>query len=72
MNTLAFLQRKRERHGDVFSLRPVDGKPLLMVSDPELVKQIFNASPDVLRAGEGNRRILAGAFGEESLILLDI
>jgi cytochrome P450 len=44
---------------------------LLVVSDPEIVKQIFTAPPEVLRAGDGNRRALEQGFGEHSLILLD-
>jgi cytochrome P450 len=71
MSSLRFLQGMRERHGDVFSVRLPRGQPLLIVSDPELVKQVFQAPPDVLLAGEGNHRVLAWLFGDESLIMLD-
>ncbi len=71
MRSLLFLQEMRERHGDVFAVRMVGGQPLLVVSDPELVKQVFNAPADVLLAGEGNRRVLGRLLGEHSLILLD-
>jgi cytochrome P450 family 135 len=71
MRALAFLQEMRERHGDLFTLRLVGGQSLLVVADPELVKQVFSAPPDVLHAGEGNDRVLGPLFGEHSLILLD-
>lgn len=44
---------------------------MLIVSDPALVQQVFQAPPDVLLAGEGNRRVLGWLLGEHSLILLD-
>src|SRR6187397_1639035 len=67
---LAFLQRMRERYGDVFELR-VGGERLVVVSDPDLIKQIFHAPPDVLHAGGDNRVGLSRLFGEHSLPLLD-
>lgn len=68
---LLFLQQMRERHGDMFSVRLAGGQRLLIVSDPALVQQVFQAPPDVLLAGEGNRRVLGWLLGEHSLILLD-
>lgn len=70
MRQLAYLQQMRERHGDVFPLRTL-GEQLLVVGDPELARQVFHAPTDVLRAGEGNRRVLGWLLGEHSLILLD-
>lgn len=62
----------QERHGDVFELRlGASEPPLLMVGDPQLVKQVFNAPPEVLRAGEGNRRGLGWIHREHALALLD-
>lgn len=71
MRWLLFLQQMRERHGDLFTVRLAGGQRLLVVSDPALVKQVFQAPPDVLLAGEGNRRVLGWLLGERSLILLD-
>jgi cytochrome P450 family 135 len=71
MRWLLFLQKMRERHGDVFTVRMPDGQQLQIVSDPDLVKQVFQAPTDVLLAGEGNRRALGWLLGEHSLILLD-
>jgi len=67
---LPFLQELGRRHGDVFTLRLVGQPPWVMVSDPELIKRVFTASPDVLRAGEGNK-ILEPILGPSSVLLLD-
>jgi cytochrome P450 len=65
-----FLERCRRRYGDVFTMRlPATGN-IVVVSDPDAIKQVFTASPDVLRAGEGNQA-LEPVMGSKSLLLLD-
>ncbi|MDE3133085.1 MAG: cytochrome P450 [Acidobacteriota bacterium] len=44
--------------------------PLVMISDPDEVKQIFKLAPDVAHPGQG-ARILEPILGRYSLILLD-
>jgi hypothetical protein len=61
-------QGRRER-GDVFTLHLPIG-PIVLVSDPGAIKQIFTGDPDLLRAGEGNQP-LEPVVGRESLLLLD-
>jgi cytochrome P450 len=64
------LERARRRYGDIFTLHlPISG-PVVVVSDPDAIKQVFTASPDLLRAGEGNRA-LEPVLGSRSLLLLD-
>src|ERR687894_3209769 len=65
-----FLERCRRRYGDIFTMRlPATGN-CVFVSDPDAIKQVFTADPDVLRAGEGNRA-LEPVLGSRSLLLLD-
>ena len=65
-----FMERCRRRYGDVFSIKlPASGN-VVFVADPGAVKQVLTASPDVLRAGEGNRP-LEPVLGSRSLLLLD-
>src|ERR687893_48095 len=65
-----FMERCRRRYGDVFTVKlPISGDAVF-VSDPDAIKQVFTASPDVLRAGEGNRA-LEPVLGKRSLLLLD-
>lgn len=66
----AYLERCRARYGKRFTQRLVGQPPLVMISDPEEIKQIFLAPPDVLHPGEG-ARILEPVVGANSVILLD-
>jgi hypothetical protein len=64
------LQRLRRRHGGRFTVRYLRQRPFVVISDPEEIKQIFQAPADVLHPGEG-ARILEPIVGRHSLILLD-
>jgi len=66
----AFLQRARNRYGRRFTTRLLGQPPLVMICDPEEIKQVFQAPPDVLHPGEG-ARILEPIVGRHSVILLD-
>jgi cytochrome P450 len=67
---VAFLERARARYGKRFTLRLVTTPPFVMISEPEQLKELFAAPPDVLHPGEG-ARILEPVVGRNSLILLD-
>jgi cytochrome P450 len=67
---LAFLQQCRKRYGPRFTIRLPFSPPFVMLTDPDEIKQIFTAPPDVLRPGEG-ARVLEPIVGANSLILLD-
>ena len=67
---LAFLERSRARYGSRFTLRLLGSPPFVILSDPEEIKQVFTAPPDVLHPGEG-ARVLAPVVGQNSVILLD-
>ena len=66
----AFLERCRARYGKRFTTLLVGQPPLVMISDPDEIKQIFQAPSDVLHPGEG-ARILEPIVGAHSVILLD-
>ncbi|CAA9504612.1 MAG: Cytochrome P450 [uncultured Solirubrobacterales bacterium] len=67
---VAFLERCRARYGKRFTIRLLGTPPFVMVCDPEEIKQIFTAPPEVLHPGEG-ARILEPVVGRNSVILLD-
>ena len=67
---LAFLERCRARYGKRFTIRLPLAPPFVMISDPEEVKQVFTAPPDVLHPGEG-AQVLQPVVGTNSVILLD-
>ncbi len=66
----AFLERCRARYGRRFTVRLLGQSPFVIISDPEEIKQVFTAPPDVLHPGEG-ARILEPIIGPSSVILLD-
>ena len=67
---ITFLERARRRYGNRFTIRLLAQPPMVMISDPEQIKQVFQAPPDVLHPGEG-ARILEPIVGPNSVILLD-
>jgi cytochrome P450 len=67
---LAFLERCRAHYGSRFTLRLLGSPPFVILSDPNDIKEIFTAPPDVLHPGEG-ARVLAPVVGQNSVILLD-
>lgn len=60
----------RERYGQTFTLRLGVGSPIVCLTDPAHVKELFAAPPDVLHPGEGGR-ILEPVLGRHSVLLLD-
>jgi cytochrome P450 len=70
MRPLAYLERCRERYGKRFTIQLPFTPPFVMLTDPDEVKQVFTAPPDVLRPGAG-ARVLEPVVGANSVILLD-
>lgn len=57
-------------YGDMFTLRLAGQRPWLMVSHPDITKEIFTVPPELLLAGESNR-IVQPLVGANSLLLLE-
>src|SRR3954452_3425123 len=68
--SVPFMERTRARFGKRFTIRLLAGPPFVIHSEPERLKEIFSAPPDVLHPGEG-AGILEPVVGSKSLILLD-
>jgi cytochrome P450 len=66
----AWLRRMGRRYGRRFTTHLLGQPPLVILSDPEEIKEVFSAPPDVLHPGEG-ARIIEGVVGPNSVILLD-
>jgi cytochrome P450 len=66
----AVLLRARERYGKRFAVRLLGQVPFVVLSDPDDIKEVFQAPPEVLHPGEG-ARILEPIVGPNSVILLD-
>ncbi len=65
-----FVERARARYGPRFTIRVIGQRPFVVLTDPEEIKEVFTAPPDVLHPGEG-ARILERLVGKHSVILLD-
>jgi cytochrome P450 len=66
----AYLERCRARYGRRFTIRLLGQSPFVVLSDPDEIKEVFLAPPDVLHPGEG-AQILEPVVGPHSVILLD-
>src|SRR3954470_3226556 len=65
-----FLDRMQRRYGDMVTLGTTFDRCFVMVFEPELLKEVFRAPPERLRAGEANA-VLGPALGDRSVLLLD-
>ena len=67
----SWMDKRRRRHGDVFSSHfPFFGR-VVYVADPALIKEVFRGDPTVFHAGAANATVLGDALGEHSLLTLD-
>jgi cytochrome P450 len=64
----AFLQRCRERYGDVFTLRLPATEPMVFLGDPDLVKAVWTRDK-VNGLPEGRRLTLEPVLGPRSVLL---
>ncbi len=64
------LEQSRARFGRMFTLKIAYEGDWVVISDPELVKQVFTGDPRVFHAGEGNQ-ILRPILGDNSVLVLD-
>lgn len=65
-----FLRYCRRRYGPTFTVRAYPAKAMIYVTDPDDVKAVFAADPEVLHAGEANA-ILGPVLGRRSILLAD-
>ncbi|MSP60239.1 MAG: cytochrome P450 [Myxococcales bacterium] len=70
LRPLPFLDQCLARHGDPFTMRVAGLGTYVVVTAPELIKQVFTADPEALPAGEANA-ILEPVVGRNSVLLLD-
>jgi cytochrome P450 len=66
----SFLPALHQRYGTRFTIRALARPPLVFLSDLSEAKEVFAASPEVLRPGEGGATIMP-IVGERSFMLAD-
>jgi cytochrome P450 len=67
---LRLLDQCQSRYGDTFTLDVAGNGRFVMLSDPEAVREVFRADPDVLHSGEANALFIA-TVGRYSVLVLD-
>jgi cytochrome P450 family 135 len=67
---VAFYRFCQRRYGDLYTLRPLGLGDIVVVCDPEAIREVFTGDRDVLRAGEANA-VMGPMLGRHSLLLLD-
>lgn len=67
---IPFMEHMRRRYGGTFTLRLAGLPPIVVLSDPDVVKEVFTGDPEVFHAGRANI-VLRPILGESSLLLLD-
>lgn len=69
---LEFMERAHARYGEIFTLRVRRGRPWVLLSNPEHIKQVFTTAPETMGAGAGEANPLLGPLlGSSSVMLLD-
>jgi cytochrome P450 len=66
----ASLERLRQKYGKRVTVKLPFQPPFVILSDPDEIRELFMAPPDVLHPGEG-ARVLEPLIGKNSVILLD-
>jgi cytochrome P450 family 135 len=67
---LRLLDECHRRYGDSFTLDIAGNGQFVMLSDPEVVREVFRADPDVLHSGEANA-LFVPTVGRHSVLVLD-
>ena len=70
LRPVSLLEHCRARFGDAFTLRLANEPPLVVLSHPDAIKQVFGGDPRRLHAGEANT-VLLPILGSQSVLLLD-
>jgi cytochrome P450 len=64
------MERLRQKYGKRITVKLPFQPPFVILSDPDEIRELFMAPPDVLHPGEG-ARVLEPLIGKNSVILLD-
>jgi cytochrome P450 len=67
---LPLLDECARRYGGAFTLRVLGMHPIVMLSEPELIRSVYTAGEDVLAVAEG-RDFLRSLVGDSSVLVID-
>src|SRR5437588_9330328 len=67
---ISFMQQARRRYGDVFTIRPYAFGDIVVLANPDHIKEVFTGDRDVFAAGKANAA-MSPVLGSHSLLTLD-
>lgn len=67
---MELMERCRERHGRIFSLKLGPSGHVVMIADPRVAKQVLTADPELFPAGDTNG-VFKDVVGDNSILVLD-
>ncbi len=69
VRNIPMMRRARAKYGEMFRIKLMAFPNFVIISDPELIKQVLTEKPDVLHAGTGSP--LGAVLGANSLLAID-
>ena len=67
---IPFMRSCAETYGNAFTIRFIATPPMVFISEPAAIKQVFTGDPANLQAGRANR-VLKPIVGSNSILMLD-
>ncbi|WP_413171987.1 cytochrome P450 [Anabaena azotica] len=69
-NPLQLMDISAKTHGDFFSLQLTNAEPIVFISNPQGIQEVFTTPPDYFDAGRSNK-LIKPLVGDNSLLLID-
>lgn len=71
LHPIEYLEARQKHYGDAFTIGSNTDSPLVYLSHPQAIEQIFTADRNLFDVGRGSKPLLAPLLGEQSLGVLD-
>ncbi|MFB2923887.1 cytochrome P450 [Aerosakkonema funiforme] len=68
---IEYLEARQKRYGDAFTIGSNTDSPVVYLSHPQAIEEIFTADRNLFDVGRGNRPLLQELLGEYSLGMVD-
>ncbi|MFB2970609.1 cytochrome P450 [Aerosakkonema sp. BLCC-F183] len=71
LRPIEYLEARQKRYGDAFTIGSNTDSPVVYLSHPQAIEEIFTADRNLFDSGRGNKPLAQPLLGEYSLALLD-
>ncbi len=69
-NPLQLMETSAKTHGDLFALQLTNVEPIVFISNPQGIQEVFTTPPDYFYVGRSNK-LIKPLVGDNSLLLID-